>query len=237
MKTIVFDVDDTIYDQQKPFEKAIRTAFPHVKQKDIPLLYLRFRFYSDETFPKVMTGEWTLENMRYYRMAESLKDLNYPTISQVKGTEFQTIYEVELANIQMHEEIRRIFDFLVDRQIPIGIITNGPTEHQTKKVKQLQLENWVPSKHIIISQSTGFQKPEKEIFDLAAQTFGMDPRHTLYVGDSYENDICGAHNGGWQSLWFNHRLRPFPTQTEAIPLNEVTSFESLFLTIHALFSK
>lgn len=236
MKTIVFDVDDTIYDQQQPFKNAIKSVFPYVKDTDMHALYIRFRFHSDETFPKVMANEWTLEYMRFFRINESLKDLNYPTVSQEKGLLFQKMYEDELDNIVMHPEVKKVFDFLKEKNIPMGIITNGPTDHQFKKVKQLQLENWVPTDNIIISQSTGFQKPEREIFDLAAKEFDMDCERTLYVGDSFENDITGAKNGGWKSLWFNHRLREMPADEEAYHIKEVTSFDDLFPTIQSLFS-
>ena len=47
----------------------------------------------------------------------------------------------------------------------MGIITNGPTEHQLKKVKKLGLYDYVDPKCVIVSQATGFQKPEKEIFN------------------------------------------------------------------------
>ncbi|MGX7243503.1 HAD family hydrolase [Enterococcus quebecensis] len=236
MKTIVFDVDDTIYDQQQPFRNAIQAIFPTVKPEDMHALYIRFRFHSDETFPKVMSDEWTLEYMRFYRIDESLKDLNYPTVSKAEGLRFQKIYEDELDNIVMHPEVEKVFDFLKEKKIPMGIITNGPTDHQFKKVKQLQLEKWVPTDNIIISQSTGFQKPEREIFDLAAKEFSMEAEHTLYVGDSFENDIAGAKNGGWKSVWFNHRLREMPSHEEATHLKEVTSFDDLLPTIQALFA-
>jgi putative hydrolase of the HAD superfamily len=236
MRAIVFDVDDTLYDQQQPFRNAVNRIFPEVKQQDLHKMYIRFRHHSDERFPLVMSGDWTLEFMRFYRMNESLKDLGYTEISTEKGLEFQTVYEDELDNITMHPEITKLLDCLKEHNIPMGIITNGPTDHQYKKVKQLQLENWVPSNHIIISQSTGYQKPEKEIFDLASQQFNMDPAHTLYVGDSFENDVVGARNGGWHALWFNHRLRSLPENETACYKAEITCFTKLYPAIEALFN-
>ncbi len=60
---------------------------------------------------------------------------------------------------------------------------------------------------MLISQATGFQKPEKEIFQLAEKEFHMLPEETLYVGDNYDNDVLGAKSANWQALWFNHRER------------------------------
>lgn len=59
-------------------------------------------------------------------------------------------------------------------------------------MNQLQLANWIPSQHMIVSQATGFQKPEKEIFQLAEERFNLTAEETLYVGDNYDNDVLGA---------------------------------------------
>nr|WP_236674683.1 HAD family hydrolase [Enterococcus sp. BWR-S5] len=234
INTVVFDVDDTIYDQQAPFRAAVKRIYPDFPVEKMHELYIRFRHHSDVTFEKTITGEWTLAFMRFYRLDESLKDLGYPATTEEESCSFQEAYEDELGKITMHPEVTRVLNYLSQKGIPLGIITNGPTDHQYKKVKQLALESWVPSDNIIISQSTGYQKPDKEIFELAARQFEMNPETTLYVGDSYENDVVGAHNGGWQSLWFNHRLRAVPKHTKLTYQKEITCFDNLFEAIKEL---
>ncbi|MGG5359424.1 MULTISPECIES: HAD family hydrolase [unclassified Enterococcus] len=234
IKAVVFDVDDTIYDQQQPFKNAVKKVVPLVSDEDMHPLYIRFRHHSDENFPKVMAGDWTLEYMRAHRISQSLKDLDYPAITEADGLTFQKIYEDELDNICMHEEVQKTLDFLKEKQVPMGIITNGPTDHQSKKLKQLKLENWVLKEHMLISQATGFQKPEKEIFQLAEQQFGLVPEETLYVGDNYENDVLGANNAGWKTLWFNHRGRT--ADSSPVQDIEILSFDQLLETFHAIFN-
>ena len=60
IETVVFDIDDTIYDQQEPFRKAVQKLFPLVSEADMLPLYTRFRVHSDNNFNKVITQEWTL---------------------------------------------------------------------------------------------------------------------------------------------------------------------------------
>ena len=62
----------------------------------------------------------------------------------------------------MHPEVTKLLDTLQEKEIPMGIITNGPTDHQFKRIKQLNIEKWVPSQNIIISQSTGFQNLKRK---------------------------------------------------------------------------
>lgn len=44
----------------------------------------------------------------------------------------------------------------------MGIITNGPTEHQLKKVRKLGLYDYIDPKRVIVSQATGFQNQKKK---------------------------------------------------------------------------
>ncbi|MFV0557695.1 MAG: HAD family hydrolase [Enterococcus sp.] len=235
IKAVVFDVDDTIYDQQQPFRNAVHQVIPEFKEQDMHQLYIRFRVHSDENFSKVIAGTWTLEYMRSFRINQSLIDLDYSPLTADTALQFQAIYEAELDAITMHDEVRKTLDFLKEQKIPLGIITNGPTDHQTKKVIQLQLHDWVAEKNILISQATGFQKPDPEIFQLAEKSFNFTAEETLYVGDSFENDVIGAKSRNWHALWFNHRHRSLPVGQEALHDLELTHFEQLLPAIKNFF--
>lgn len=233
--SIVFDVDDTIYDQQAPYRLAMKKCFADFDEANMNQAYIRFRHYSDTGFPRVMAGEWTTDYFRFWRCKETLLEFGYPEITVEEGRHFQTVYERELENITMLDEMRMTLEFLKSKKVPIGIITNGPTEHQLKKVKKLGLYTYVDPKRVIVSQATGFQKPEKEIFNLAAEQFGMDPARTLYVGDSYDNDVMGAKNGGWHAMWFNHRGRTLKAGTDPVYDVAIDNFEQLYGAVKVLF--
>ncbi|MGT2637407.1 HAD family hydrolase [Streptococcus ratti] len=235
ISAIVFDVDDTIYDQQAPYRIAVEKCFPDFDMTQINQAYIRFRHYSDIGFPRVMAGEWTTEYFRFWRCEQTLLEFDYRQISEDEGNHFQEVYEKELDQITMLDEMRLTLDFLKEKNIPMGVITNGPTEHQLKKVKKLGLYDYVAPKRVLVSQATGFQKPQKEIFNLAAEQFDMNPDTTLYVGDSYDNDIIGAHNSGWHSMWFNHRGRRLKAGTKPVFDLQIDSFEQLYGAVKVLF--
>jgi len=235
IRAIVFDVDDTIYDQQAPYRIAMEKEFPDFPMEEMNRAYIRFRHYSDIGFPRVMAGEWTVEYFRFWRAQQTLLEFGYREISEEEGNHFQKVYEHELENITMLDEMRLTLEFLKSKNVPVGVITNGPTEHQLKKVKQLGLYDYIDPSHVIVSQATGFQKPQKEIFNLAAHQFGFDPATTLYVGDNYDNDVSGAHNAGWKSMWFNHRSRTLEEGTKPVFDVEIDNFEQLYGAVKVLF--
>ncbi|GCF95436.1 haloacid dehalogenase [Enterococcus florum] len=234
LETVVFDVDDTLYDQQQPFRRAVQKVLPFVSPNDLNALYIRYRVHSDENFNKVITEEWSLEYMRNFRTIQSLKDLNYPIIEESLALEFQAVYEKELDAINMHEEVRKTLDYLKEKEVPMGIITNGPTDHQYKKILQLNLLDWIDEENIIISQATGYEKPDPKIFQLAAKQFHLDPEKSLYVGDNYLNDVIGSKKAGWNALWFNHREKTVENAAKLQAL-ELNAFQQLPTAIKQLF--
>ncbi|HFI2669434.1 TPA: HAD family hydrolase, partial [Streptococcus suis] len=49
MKALVFDLDDTLYDQIQPFERALKRHLS-VSEEQLVHLYLAFRHYADQVF-------------------------------------------------------------------------------------------------------------------------------------------------------------------------------------------
>lgn len=57
---------------------------------------------------------------------------------------------------------------------------------------------------IIISEETGFEKPQKGFFDIMMSRIGQDdPKKILFIGDSLPSDMLGAVNYGLLSCWYN----------------------------------
>ncbi len=52
-----------------------------------------------------------------------------------------------------------------------------------------------------VSALVGLLKPEREIYDHHAQTFGLDPGATLFIDDSPTN-VEGARAAGWHAVQF-----------------------------------
>lgn len=61
----------------------------------------------------------------------------------------------------------------------------------------------------VFSSRVGLIKPERAIFEHAAQQFGIDPAHTLFIDDHGDN-VVAARAAGWQALHFTD-----PAQCEA----------------------
>lgn len=204
IKAIFFDVDDTLYDLSVPFHRAAEELFPGEKL-DLDGAFLASRKYSDLVYDRSFRGEMTMKAMYIYRYQNAFGDFG-KQIDERTALAFQAVYERKQQEIRMTEGMERLLAHL-GQKVKLGIITNGPTEHQWDKIHALKAERWIPSEHIWISGEQGVAKPEKEIFERARKKLKLTAEELCYVGDSYGNDIVGAKEAGWKAVWFNHRNR------------------------------
>ena len=87
----------------------------------------------------------------------------------------------------------------------IGILTNGPAEHQRRKIEGLALNRWFAPDHIFISGAIGLQKPDPRAFWHVQEALRLKPEATWYIGDSPSCDVKGALDAGWHMVFFNRR--------------------------------
>ena len=88
---ILFDVDDTLYDQFSIFEKSYNKVFGDKYKLDLNLLYNKSRYYSEHMFKLVETNEKTIEDLYVYRMKKPFEDFGYH-ISDDDAILFQKVY-------------------------------------------------------------------------------------------------------------------------------------------------
>ncbi|HEM5017362.1 TPA: HAD family hydrolase [Streptococcus suis] len=208
MKALIFDVDDTLYDQIQPFERALERHI-EVARVQIEPLYLSFRRYADEVFEATAIGKMSLKDSHIYRMKHALADFGYQ-VSDATALAIQIDYDYFQGQIELSPVFPEIFSLCQAQGIAMGIITNGPYRHQLRKIRTMGLVNWFELEHVLISGQVGITKPNPAIFQLMEERLGMSGEDICYLGDSFENDVVGAKAANWKAIWFNHRKRVEP---------------------------
>lgn len=201
---LIFDMDETIYDMTQPFSRAFETLWKDRYKVDMYALFLKSREYNDANYYRVLNKEMKLKDLGIYRISMAMKDFGYK-ISNQEALEFQQLYQKFQYEILLSFEIIQLFDFLKERNINRGILTNGITEHQMKKIHGMHLENWFDVKNIFPSESIGFSKPDIRAFECIEKKMNIKKESTWYVGDSFENDVVGSINAGWHCIYFDRR--------------------------------
>ena len=204
MTAILFDMDDTLYDQIEPFKKAYDTLFGNRFDIDIIDLFEARSVRGDEVFELAQSGKMPMDEMHIYRIQKAFEDLGC-TVTAEESLAYQHLYAENQSKIAMTDTIRSLLDLCLQNGVRIGMVTNGPSGHQRKKIRALGAQRWFDNKDIIISGECGVSKPEVGIFRAAEKQMGLRPEEIIFVGDNYQNDIVGAKRAGWRAIWINKR--------------------------------
>lgn len=150
-----------------------------------------------------------MEYSRIYRITNAMKDCGIP-FTEDMASEFQRLYPLHQQKLRPSKLMSSLLDTCKESGISLGIITNGPEKHQLEKVKRMGLTRWFPSENILVSGGVGCAKPQTEIFLMQETHMNLNKTHTYMIGDSYANDITGAMNAGWHTIWINQHRASLP---------------------------
>lgn len=205
----VFDVDDTIYNQILPFRDACRDVLTVEVPEQPEAWYQMFLKCSQEMFRANENGEISLEESRVQRAVNTMKRCKIP-FSREQAVTFQERYLYHQLTLQISDTMRGILTECISKGSALGILTNGPYEHQMSKIRAMHLPELIPEDHILVSEKAGYTKPDVRIFRMMEEMLDMEPQQIYMIGDSYANDIAGAVDAGWHSIWMNHHHRSLP---------------------------
>lgn len=208
-KTIFFDLDDTLYFRRDAFFAAFEEFFQSHKSlfpQEAHLIKSKAsdccRIRGDEVFFQCQKGEISTEEMYVYRFTNGFGDVGIK-ITESQALEFYALYKKALYEMKLNSEVVRMLDFAKSHFKCLGIMTNGESDHQRNKIKNLGLEKWISPELIVISGEHGCPKPEKRLFEIAREKARAETDKLVIIGDSFQNDILPAHTLGWHTIWIN----------------------------------
>jgi 5'-nucleotidase len=234
--TICFDLDNTLYSHEKAFEKAIYFCFETIlKGKnlngsvDVKQLFIVFKKNCDLYWNDYESGILSPIEYRRKRFLETTQLFQLPLCADDADEFHRIYYNVIDIFSEPFPKLNTILENLVEAQVKIGIITNGGADTQYNKVKELDLYEWIPNDAIFISGQLKIAKPNRQIFDIAKQKLESSGQY-LFVGDSWEHDVVGAIEAGWDSIFLNTRMEK--PKTAHKPFAVCTSLEGVAEVIY-----
>ena len=228
---LVFDLDDTLYSKQQVFLTALKKCYPTFST-DIDV-YKVYQEKSEIAFELFTKGQITLEENHFSRVERTLSSLKLDS-SKESVIRFKETYQYVMDNIELDKDWHSFFDKVTSHSTLV-LLTNGPMIHQSKKITSLGLKKWFDSSRIFISEATGVPKPQAEAFKNVEQLFPNDSPHDFWmIGDDLINDIEGAKNRNWNTIYFKFGeeksdVNPKPLQSpkELLSKLEKEAFTSL----------
>lgn len=196
IRGVLFDLDDTLADSAAAEERVwtdvaevIAAHLPGVDRAELRRRYVDalHRHYAD-----LAAGRTDVLSFRRVRLADALEPWG-----ELDGDLFEA-YLAQKARVP--EEVAPFPQALAtvralrSRGIRVGVLTNGPSAHQRRKLEVSGLGPELDA--IAISEELGIGKPDPRAFALALDLLGTRAEETAMVGDSLENDVLGGIGAG-----------------------------------------
>lgn len=198
-QALFLDMDGTFLDfhaaEREAFYKALRACGEKPDEE-------RYRLYSainDSLWKAFERGEIPKDEIRQRRYTKLFERLGICA----DGVAVELDYERFLGEgHQLIPHAWEVLSFLAERY-PLYVVTNGFANVQKNRQKLSGIDRFM--KQSFISEEIGYQKPQKEFFDVCFSRIDppLRPEDVLLIGDSLTSDILGAKNAGISSCWFN----------------------------------
>jgi len=190
IKAVLFDLDGTLYDrdalaeilfeqQYRAFAAELRGVSRERFLRDVHEMDEHGHGAKEQGYVRVVR-EWQLDESLAARLFDHFFT-TYTSLCDPSETCASTLRELRA------------------RGLKLGVITNGPSTLQRRKLAALALDRSFDT--ILVSGEEGVHKPDAEIFRRALRRLEVAAHEAMFVGDHPVADVEGAHRAGLLAVW------------------------------------
>ncbi len=221
IKTILFDVDNTLLDYN---ECALYSMKKSCKKFDVPFsnkLMTEFDDINDLLWHKLELGEISKQQLHQQR-----SELLFERLSIcANGRDFDDFYRSQFSDSHfLTNGAMEVLETL-HKKYSLYVVSNASFEMQMKRLSNAKILNYF--KEIFVSDKVGYAKPDKQFFDVVLNRIGVENKNeVLIVGDSLTADISGGIKSGIKTCFFN---------VNNVEKEKIVDYEKIDWTISSLF--
>jgi 2-haloacid dehalogenase len=202
-RSILIDIDDTLFDFGKAERAAIAKAYRDYGIEPTEERIARYSVINQAQWEAMERGELGREEVLLRRHEIFFKELGV----EIPIREFEDCYRGYLGiGHYFVDGAEEMLEYLFSKY-DLYIASNGVAETQYSRMESAGIGKYF--KNVFISETTGSYKPEKAYFDYCfARMENFDPQKTLIIGDSLTGDMLGGLRAGIHTCWFNPHEKP-----------------------------
>ncbi len=167
--------------------------------------------HSPRWYPLYLQEGRATRTETFRRLLQSLQ-IDDERLADQMSAEYAALRE---SLLRLHDDALTTLHALRERY-PIFVITNGPAYEQRRELQTLGIEALFDI--VAIEGEVGVGKPHKPIFEFVRGQLNLPAEQILFVGNSWEHDVQGALNAGWQAVWLNRDGATHPQPDSPVPV-------------------
>lgn len=203
IKTVLFDLDDTLLDFHKAEAIALRKTLIALELEPSEATIARYSEINAAQWRLLEEGKLTREQVLTRRFSILFDELGVERSSAQAKKIYEHLLGIGHYFIPGAPEVLAALAPKYD----LYLVSNGTATVQESRLESAGIEPYF--KNIFISQAIGFDKPQKEFFDRCfAQIPNFVREEAIIVGDSLTSDMRGGCNAGIRTCWFNPHRKP-----------------------------
>lgn len=188
LKAVIFDLDDTLYEERQFFHSGFVVVAAYLEQRGIgpagKTTELLDHFHHAEgrqqVFQKLAARlgfpeDWVAEIVELFRS-------HYPVIGLAADA------------LEVLPRLRASY------RLRLGCVTDGWLAVQRRKIEALKVEPLLDALVIADEWGREFWKPHPQPFHTCCARLGVEPNEAVFVGDNPERDMVGARRAGLASI-------------------------------------
>ena len=221
---LIFDADETLFDYLKGEAYALEQT---LTEAGIPY---RTPYHLD-LYSEINGGLWReFECGKIDR--ERLRTERFKRLFSVIGANNEDIQRVGERYLEhlgragyLYPEASRLLDSLRGKYT-LSLLTNGFSQVQRSRIDMTDTSKYFAT--VVISEETGYQKPQREIFEVLLRNIDHNERDdVLMIGDSYSSDIVGGFNAEIDTCWLNRSGSPPDGRAPTYEIADISSLAEL----------
>lgn len=221
LDTLFFDGDQTLWDFDKQMRRALQATLEELKLR----------------CPGLPAGKVSVESMIADRQAVGRQlDGAHTAMEQLRLASFErTLRRLGSPDDDLAEHLTHFY--LEQRFSALDLYSDSLSTlnalRPTYKLGLLSNGNSYPDRFglggiftvVVFAQEHGIAKPDRRLFDIAADKAGCSAGDIAMIGDSLVNDVVGAQQAGWVGIWLNRASMARPPGQH--PDAEITTLTQL----------
>lgn len=182
LKIIVFDLDDTLYKEVDYVRSGYRAVAEHVREH-----------YHFDGAEQILWQAFASKANPFDALTLEMK----PAELDIK--QLVEIYRTHRPTISLSRTVELTLEELEGEDIRLCMVTDGRSITQRNKIAALQLERFIPTDKIIISEELGAEKTSATPWRKVMEWYGDDCQY-YYVGDNTAKDFYWPNRLGWHTV-------------------------------------